>query len=153
MEREAIDRFFAQSSFVVLGASRSGTKFGNMVVKELSDKGLTVYQVNPEADEIAGRPCYRSLSALPQTPGSAIVSVSSERALAAVQEAYDAGIRNIWLQQGISSPEALRFCEEKGVNVVSGRCVMMFAEPVDSIHKFHRGLAKLFGRYPRAATA
>lgn len=153
MEREAIDRFFAQSSFVVVGVSRSGTKFGNTVFSELSDKGLTVYQVNPEADEIAGKPCYRSLAELPQPAGAAVISVSSEQALDAVKHAYDAGIRHVWLQRGINAPEALRFCEEKGVNAISGRCVLMFAEPVDSVHRFHRGLAKLFGRYPRSATA
>jgi predicted CoA-binding protein len=153
MSRQAIDSFFAEDRFAVLGVSRSGTKFGNMAFKELKDKGMTVYQVNPSADEIAGEPCYRSLSDLPEPVGAVLISVKSEKALEAVQEAHAAGIGKVWLQQGVKSPEAVAWAEENGMTVVHNRCIMMFAEPVGSIHKFHRFLAKIFGAYPQPANA
>jgi len=58
------------------------------------------------------------------------------------------GIKSVWFQQGSSSDEAIKFCEEKGMSVVSGECIFMFAEPVDSIHKFHRWIWKIFGKLP-----
>jgi predicted CoA-binding protein len=153
MEAASIKQFFAQKRFAVVGVSRSGTGFGNMVFSELRQRGLSVFQVNPQADEIAGEPCYRSLTDVPESVDAVIVTVSSENVLSVVEQAYEAGVRNIWLQRGIESPEALRFAEQRNVNMISERCVMMFAEPVSSIHRFHRGLAKLFNRYPREATA
>lgn len=152
MSRQAIDSFFAEDRFAVVGVSQSGTKFGNMAYKELREKGLTVYQVNPSADEIAGEPCYRSIAALPEPVGAVLVSVQSDKALAAVQEANEAGIRKVWLQQGVKAPEAVSWAKENGMTVVDGRCILMFAEPVESIHKFHRFLARIFGAYPRRAT-
>lgn len=153
MENERIDSFFAQDSFAVMGVSRNGTKFGNMAHKELKEKGLTVYQINPNADEIAGEPCYRSLAAVPERVGAVIISVSPEKSLDAVKEAHAAGVRHIWIQQGAESDEAVSFAAEHQMEVISRRCVMMFAEPVESVHAFHRFLSKLFGRYPKAARA
>jgi hypothetical protein len=36
--------------------------------------------------------------------------------------------------------------KQLGLNMVSGKCIMMYAEPVRSIHKWHRGFMKLIGR-------
>ena len=75
----------------------------------------------------------------------AIIAVPKSKCAAAVKEAIDAGIPRLWLQSGCDSKEALALCEEKGVPVISGACVLMYATPVDSIHRFHRGIWKLFG--------
>jgi predicted CoA-binding protein len=66
-----------------------------------------------------------------------------------VIEANDLGIKSIWFQQGSSSEAARKFCEERGMSVVSGECLLMFTEPVESIHKFHRWIWKLIGKYPK----
>ena len=66
-----------------------------------------------------------------------------------VREARDAGIARIWMQQGAESAEAIRFCDESGIDVVHGQCIMMFAEPA-GIHKFHRWLNGIFGKLPTA---
>ena len=44
---------------------------------------------------------------------------------------------------------ALALCREKGLQPVSGKCIMMFADPVGSIHGVHRWFAKVFGTLPR----
>lgn len=76
----------------------------------------------------------------------AIISVPKSECAAAVQEAIDAGIPRLWIQSGCDSKEALALCEENDVQVIHGACVLMYAEPVRSVHAFHRGLARLFGR-------
>ncbi len=75
----------------------------------------------------------------------AIISVPRSECLAAVREAIDAGIPRLWLQAGCDSPEALSLCAEKGVPVVHKACVLMYAAPVGSVHKFHRGIWKVCG--------
>jgi predicted CoA-binding protein len=66
-----------------------------------------------------------------------------------VKQAHEAGITRVWIQQMAQSPEALAYCEENDLSCVSGECILMYAEPVGSIHKFHRFFRKLFGRMPR----
>lgn len=75
----------------------------------------------------------------------AIISVPKSECEAAVREAIDAGIPRLWLQSGSESKEALALCEERGVPVIHGACVLMYAQPVKSVHAFHRWLWKTFG--------
>jgi len=76
----------------------------------------------------------------------AIIAVPRTQCAAAVREAIDAGIPRLWLQSGCDSKEALALCEQEGVPVIHGACVLMYAQPVQSIHAFHRWLWKVFGR-------
>ncbi len=66
-----------------------------------------------------------------------------------VSDAAAQGITRVWLQQGAQSEAALAICREKGLQTVCGKCIMMFAEPVASIHGVHRWFAKVFGQLPR----
>lgn len=52
------------------------------------------------------------------------------------------------MQQGSESKSAIEFCVSKGMNVIAGEYIMMFAESVKSIHSFHRWIKKIFGKYP-----
>ncbi len=65
-----------------------------------------------------------------------------------VAEAADLGISRVWVQVGAASDTAVRFCEEHGISVVAGECILMFAEPVKSLHRMHRWIWKLTGRLP-----
>jgi predicted CoA-binding protein len=130
------------------GVSQSGKKFGNVVLKELARKGYQLSLVHPEADEIAGRKCYSSVSELPDGIGGLIVVVPPEQTEKVVREAADRGIRNIWLQQGSESPDAVRYCEEQDLNVIHGECILMFAQPT-GFHRFHRWIWGLIGKLPK----
>jgi predicted CoA-binding protein len=55
-------------------------------------------------------------------------------------------MRNIWLQQGSESPEVLKLARELGLSPISGKCILMYAPPVGSFHKFHHFFARLFGK-------
>ena len=148
-KKTAITDFVSQRTFALVGISRGGKKFGNMIHKELTTRGYQVIPVHPQAESIEGVRCYPSLSALPEPVGGVIVVVPPAQAEKVVQEAHAAGIQRVWLQQGAESPAAIRFCEENNLTVVHGECIMMFAEPVGSIHSFHRWINKLFGKYPK----
>ncbi len=147
--QKTIREVLSPEKWALVGVSTAGNKFSNMAYKEISKKGKTLYAVNPKADNIGSVPCYRNLKSLPEAVGTAIVMVPSAQALGVVQDACEAGIHNIWLQQGSDSPEALAFCRGKKLNVVAGECILMFAEPVGTLHKIHRLIWKLIGRYPR----
>jgi len=66
-----------------------------------------------------------------------------------VRDAAAAGVRRVWIQQGAQSDAAVRFCAGNGLSAVTRQCILMFAEPVSSIHAFHRWVKKLFGGMPR----
>jgi hypothetical protein len=146
--KATVDEFVGSRELAVIGVSRSGSKFGNTIYRELKDKGYVVYPVNPNTDEIEGDRCYRSIAEVPQTVEGAVVVVGKDHSETVVREAAAAGIKRIWLQQGTESPGSLAACEELGLSSVSRNCILMFAEPVGSLHKFHRFLRQVFGRMP-----
>jgi len=149
-KREAIDRFFQSGCYAIAGVSRQGNKTGTAFFMEMQRKGFKVMGVNPHMKELSGQPCFPTVEALPDEVDALITTVKPDQTLSLVQAAEKKGIKNIWMQQGSQSKEAIAFCEEKGMNLIYKECLMMYCEPVDSIHKFHRGIKKLFGGYHKA---
>lgn len=149
ISKKTIEEFFAQPSFAVVGVSRSGNKFGNSAYKELKQKGYKVYQIHPKSKTIDGDECYPDFKSVPDKIGSAVLAIKPIHINKMLQEALDSGIKHIWLQQGTESKEAIDFCIKNGMHAVHGECVLMFTEPVHSIHRFHRGINKLFRKYPK----
>jgi predicted CoA-binding protein len=147
VSKTAIDDFLGQESLALAGLSRSGKKFGNAVLKDLSAKGYEVLPVHPEAAEIGGVRCYPSLADLPSRVGGLVLVVPPAQTEALVKEAHETGIVRVWMQQGAESDAAIRYCEDHGIDVVHGECIMMFAQP-KGIHKLHRWLRGAFGKLP-----
>ena len=146
--RAAVDGFLAERTLALVGASRSGRKFGNMVLKELTAKGYRVLPVHREAAEIDGHAAYASFAELPEKPGGVIVVVPPDRSAEVVRDAAAAGIGRVWLQQGAASMAAVQAAEATGLSVVHGECILMFAEPTASFHRVHRFIWKVLGRLP-----
>ena len=148
-DRRTVREFMAQRTLALVGVSRGGKKFGNSVLKEMTAKGYTVFPVHPSAESIAGVRCWPSLKTLPEPVGGVVIAVPPAETEKVVRDAAEAGIKRVWMQQGSQSPEAIRFCEEHGISVVRRECILMFTEPVTSIHRVHRGLWRLLGKLPR----
>ena len=145
----AVADFVAQRKLAIVGVSRGGIKFGNMAFRALQEKGYRVFPVNPNAEEIGGERCYPNLRALSETVGGVLVVVPPRAAEQVVRDAAAAGITRVWLQQGAECESAIRFCEENGLEVVHGECILMFAQPVASFHRWHRWLWQVLGKLPQ----
>jgi uncharacterized protein len=144
-----IQEFLSEKKLVIAGASRNPKKFGGVVFTELKKKGYELYPVHPEAVEIGGVRCYASFSNLPKGMDNLYIVTPAKETEGIVAEAIRYGVRKIWIQQKSETKEALSLATGKGIPVISGRCMMMFAEPVGSFHGFHRWLNRLFGAYPK----
>jgi len=143
----SVERFLAHEKLALVGASRSGKKFGNTLLKELSAKGWQVAVIHPGADEIEGHRCYSAVADLPRDVQALVVCVPSVETELVVREAAAHGITDVWMQLGSASPDAVRFCAEHGLNAIHHECVLMFARPA-GVHRVHRWLWGLFGKLP-----
>lgn len=144
---QTIQNFIEQKKVAIVGASRDGKKFGNAAAKELQERGYEVFYVHPEVPEIDGQPTYPSLDAVKDQAQSVWVSVAPERGEAILRDAAAVGLTKVWLQQGGDTPELVQLGEELNLELVSGKCILMYAEPVRSFHKFHQVVWKLIGQY------
>jgi len=48
-----------------------------------------------------------------------------------------------------NTSETAKIANEKKIDLIDKECIFMYAEPVTSIHKFHRTLRKIFGLMPK----
>jgi predicted CoA-binding protein len=134
------DEFLSHKRLALVRLSPQTPVMGAKMNEELAPKGYDVSVVYLSAGE-----SDLTLEDVKDTVEGAIIAVPKNRCEAAVQEAIEAGIPRLWLQSGCDSKEAVALCEESGVPFVNGACVLMYAQPVQSIHSFHRGLWKVFG--------
>ena len=146
--QKSVADFLSCKNLAVVGVSRKSSKFGNSIYKELKKKGMNVYGVNPNMDEIQGDKCFKNLKELVGKIDAVINIVSPSQTKDVVVEANEIGVKNIWMQQGSESEEAIKYCNENGINEIHKECILMFADPVKSIHGIHRWLWKVMGKLP-----
>lgn len=146
--RKQIEDFVNEKNFLFYGVSAIKGKFGNLVLKHLNDNGYGVFPVHPELKNIIGIDCFKNPADINQQMKCAVIILSPENTEIVVEELIKYGIRKIWIQQRCESERALKMCEENGVEVISGECIMMFTAPVTLIHNIHKWINKVTGKLP-----
>lgn len=149
VSKKQIDSFFTSRRFAIAGVSRDPKKFGRQVFTDLRKKGLDIVPINPAVSEIDGETCYKSVDDIPGDIDSLLILTPKAQTDIILRQAIRKGIKNIWVQQMSDTEDTLRIAEEYEREIISGKCIYMFAEPVQSVHKFHRTLMKIFGRLPK----
>ena len=144
-----VDAFFDSPAYAVIGVSADRKKFGNTVFRTMKEKGLTVYPVHPSHETVEGEKCYKDVKSLPADVASIVTVVPPAITQRAVDEALARGLKHIWMQPGSNSIVAADAARKGGASVVDGECILMFLEPVGSVHKVHRFVNKIFGKMPR----
>ena len=150
IDRTTATAFLDLPRLAVIGASADEKKFGNTIYRNLRDAGRNVVPVNPGEENVAGDRCYASVKDVPDGIDGAIVMTSAEHSADVVRDCIDAGIDHVWLFKGLGGPgatsdEALRLCEEAGIETIAGACPLMFLEPVRGAHRMHRSIRHLRG--------
>lgn len=147
--KSAIESFLSQKRVAVVGVSRSGRKFGAAIYRELQAKGYKTFAVNQKGGAAGEIPLYANLTSIPEPVDGIVTVIPPRETDEVVDEAIRAGIKHIWMQQGSKSEKAAQSCRENGINVVPGECILMFLEPVTSIHRLHRWIWRLLGKAPQ----
>jgi len=145
---KSIEEFLASRKFAIVGVSTNPKKFGYRAYQDLKKKGFSVYPVNPKTDKINGEKCYPDISSLPGDVSSALIITPRTETEKIVEEAANKGIKHIWIQQQAETSEAIEKAKRNNIEVIHNKCILMFAEPVTGLHKFHRFFIKLFGKFP-----
>ncbi|SHG31740.1 CoA-binding protein [Streptoalloteichus hindustanus] len=107
----------------VVGASASPDRPSHQVARYLLDRGVDVVAVNPNLDELFGRPAYPTLLALPGPVDVVDVFRRPEAVPTIAEQAVALGAGALWLQFGVISEEGARIAAEGGLDVVVDRCL------------------------------
>jgi predicted CoA-binding protein len=124
---DRIDAFLAARSAAVIGASSDRSKYGNIILRNLRERGWEVFAVNPKGTPIEGAPAYRTPAECPSRPGLAVMVTPPEATMAALDAVKAAGIAKVWFQDGSWTPEVLEKAQALGLDEVHDACIMVAA--------------------------
>ncbi|MCI4364931.1 MAG: CoA-binding protein [Thermoplasmata archaeon] len=113
-------------TIAIVGLSDKPDRDSNEIARYLRTQGYTVLPVNPMVPEILGETSYPSLTAIPPDRRVDVVDVfrRSDQVPPLVDEAIARGVPVVWMQLGVSSPEATARGRAHGLTVFEDLCIM-----------------------------
>jgi len=114
-------------SIAVVGVKAGEDDDAFRVPRYLQQQGYRILPVSPKLERVLGEPCVPSLAALRETPDLVDLFRASPHVPAHADEilALPRPPLGVWMQLGISHPEARARLEAAGIFVVEDRCLMV----------------------------
>lgn len=108
----------------VVGCSSTPGKDAHEIPRYLLAQGYEIVPVNPNADEVLGRPAYDSLADVEGEIDVVDVFRPSDEVAGIVDDALAReDVDVVWLQLGIRDDDAVARAESAGLRVVQDRCM------------------------------
>jgi acetyltransferase len=127
-----VARAFSPRSVAVIGASAKEFSLPWWPLRLLRNNGFggTIYPVNPTRSEIEGLRAYGSVHDLPESPDLAVVVLNAERALDAVRECAERGVKTVVLPtQGFGEVSAEGAEREREIAAMAKRSGLRLIGP------------------------
>ena len=140
------EQFWENTSFAFVGHSAK-KGFPRLSYGKAKALGKKVFAVDPSRDQIEKDPSYADFAALPETVDAAVLEVPREDTAEWVKKAAEAGVQRIWIHAKRDTPEALALGKERGVELLTGACAVMYVNRTPSVHSIHKLIAKLTKHY------
>jgi uncharacterized protein len=111
----------------VVGLSPRPDRPSHRAMVHMAANGYDITPVNPSCEQVLGNPCVASLEEAAAAGPLEIVDVfrRPEDIPPIVDEAIALGAKVVWLQLGLTSPEAAARARDAGLEVVEDRCIKM----------------------------
>lgn len=113
----------ASRSIAVVGLSSNPDKAAHSVPAAMQAHGFHIIPVNPHAHEILGQRSYPRLEAVPEPVDLVDVFRPAPEAPSIARQAVAIGANALWLQQGITSPQAREIAEDADLGYVEDLCI------------------------------
>lgn len=114
-------------TIAVIGLSDKPERHSHRVASYFQSKGFKIIPVNPNVSDVLGEKAYPDLLSVPKNIAIDVVDIfrRPEEVIPHLREVVDRGnIKSVWLQEGVSSPEAEDFAEDYGLTMVTNFCIM-----------------------------
>lgn len=112
-------------TLAIVGLSSNPRRASHGVSRFLQRAGYRILPVNPHETEVLGVKAWPSLPDVPEPVDCVVIFRRPEHVPEIVEQAIGIGARAVWMQQGISHPEAAARARGAGLLVVEDRCMMI----------------------------
>ena len=129
--------FFCPKSVAVIGAAREETKVGHTIVDNILNSGYPgkFFLINPNANEIHGKKCYKSLLDVEENIDLAIMVIPSKFILQALEDCskkqtkfaiiISAGFKETGIEGAFLEKQLIEKAKEFGIRILGPNCLGM----------------------------
>ena len=121
---DQIKKILEMKNVAVVGMSRHSEKAAHFVPKYLHENGFNITPVNPTADEILEKKCFKEINDVHDEIDIVDIFRPSDQVLPIIKEAIKKNPKVIWLQEEIHNEEAEQLARDAGIDVVFNRCML-----------------------------
>lgn len=111
-------------TIAVVGLSNNRFRPSYGVSEYMQQSGYRIIPVNPQESEILGEKAYARLEDIPEKIDIVDVFRRSEFVPDIVESAIKIGAKSVWMQEGVSHPEAAARARAAGLVVIEDRCIL-----------------------------
>jgi predicted CoA-binding protein len=108
--------------WAVVGISAKPERDSHHVATFLRERGYTIYPVNPSLESWEGQQAYPDVASIPGPVDVVDLFRRPTDVPPHVDEAIEKEARVVWMQLGITNPEAASKAEQAGLTVVQNHC-------------------------------
>ncbi len=111
-------------TIAIVGASPRADRDSYLVMEALINFGYKIFPVNPlfAGSEILGRPCYPNLKDIKEKVDMVDIFRSEEFIFDHTKEAIEINAEVLWIQEGLSVPNAANLARNASMVVVMDEC-------------------------------
>ena len=122
--KRAAEIFGYTKVIAVVGLSSNPVRPSHGVAEYLQRVGFRVIPVNPQEREVLGERSYARIEDVPEKIDMVDIFRRSEFVPEIVESAIRAGVRCVWMQEGVVHEEAAARARDAGLDVVMDRCTL-----------------------------
>lgn len=124
-DKELTDLLQSAKTIAVVGLSSNPARPSFGVSRFLQRQGFRIIPVNPRETEVLGERAYPSVREVPEAIDIVDIFRRSARVPEVVEDAIQkAGVRCIWMQEGVVSHEGAARADAAGIPVIMDRCIL-----------------------------
>ncbi|WP_406657193.1 hypothetical protein V7O62_01195 [Methanolobus sp. ZRKC2] len=137
------EEYWGRDNFVVI---TDGTKPAmKWTIDELRKRKKTVHAVDlsekPDSDSLT------DISEIPENTENVIIGVTTTEPARIIEKLAERDITNFWVHWSTDTCDVEHLTYKPELNIITGRCPMMYLGNTMSMHGFHRVIARTMGKY------
>ncbi len=132
---EKLSKDFFGNEIVIYGCTKADNMYYKRLNKHFSANGVKVFGLPTTPESELGFETFKDLDALPHVPACAFVLCEKEKTLDAVTDLKKHQVgRILFYSEKFASDEAVKFCEDNGIEVRFGCPLMLYAPASCYLH-------------------
>lgn len=116
---------FQEKIIALVGVSDNPEKYGYKIFRDLLKNGFYVFGLNSRGGTVLGREIYKNLKDLPKIPDLVVTVVPAVVTEKIVEQCHELGIKEIWMQPGSDSRQAVERAKDLGIHATYHDCIMV----------------------------